>query len=96
MFFGPRFPQQAFHQVPRLRIMATYTFRFAGKPAEFVSQFRRWYGPTMNAFEAAAKNGREAELEKELVDLFEIRNQGASPAETVIPATFLLVTAQVG
>ena len=32
--------------------------------------FRTYYGPTMNAFEAAAANGREAELQAELEDLF--------------------------
>src|SRR5262249_33645467 len=35
----------------------TYTFNFPGEPAEFVVAFRHFYGPTMNAFEAAAKNG---------------------------------------
>ena len=74
----------------------TYTFRHKGAPADFVSQFKRWYGPTMNAFEAAAKADREAELEKELVALFESQNQSGSPAETVVPATFLRVTVQVG
>jgi ubiquinone/menaquinone biosynthesis C-methylase UbiE len=74
----------------------TYTFRYAGSPAEFVSIFKRWYGPTMNAFEAAAKSNREAELEKELVALFESQNQGGSQGKTIIPATFLLVSVQVG
>src|SRR4249919_920837 len=32
----------------------TYTFNFPGSPAEFVDVFRTYYGPTMNAFEAAA------------------------------------------
>ena len=31
----------------------TYTFNFPGTPAEFVAEFRTYYGPTMNAFEAA-------------------------------------------
>jgi ubiquinone/menaquinone biosynthesis C-methylase UbiE len=70
----------------------TYTFHHAGTPAEFVSLFKRWYGPTMNAFEAAAKSGRDAELEKELVALFESQNRSSSRAETIIPATFLRVT----
>ena len=34
----------------------TYTFNFAGSPSEFVDAFQRYYGPTMNAFEAAEKN----------------------------------------
>ena len=39
----------------------TYTFNFPGSPAEFVDVFRTYYGPTMNAFEAAAADGREAD-----------------------------------
>ena len=42
---------------------ATYVFRSPHPPAEFLSAFRDFYGPTMNAFEAAAKDGRESELE---------------------------------
>jgi hypothetical protein len=37
----------------------TYTFRFGGTPSEFVMVFRQYYGPTMNAFEAAEKSGRK-------------------------------------
>lgn len=70
---------------------ATYVFRHAGSPSEFLSVFRDYYGPTMNAFEAAAKDGRDAELEKELGALFEAQNQG-SAEHTVIPATYLKVT----
>ena len=47
--------------VPKDRISfvrETYTFRFASPPAELVDAFRKYYGPTMNAFEAAEKNGR--------------------------------------
>jgi SAM-dependent methyltransferase len=44
----------------------TYTFNFLGAPSELVALFRTYYGPTMNAFEAAAANGREAELQAEL------------------------------
>jgi hypothetical protein len=46
----------------------------------------------MNAFEAAAKNGRAADLEKELEELFESRNQSSDKTKTIIPATFLRVT----
>jgi SAM-dependent methyltransferase len=70
---------------------ATYTFRHAGPPSELLAAFRRYYGPTMNAFEAAARNGREALLEAELEALFEAQNQGG-PDRTEIPATFLKVT----
>ena len=69
-----------------------YVFNFASTPAEAVDDFRRYYGPTMNAFDAAEKNGRAAELQKELVDLFERQNQSGRPDRTTIPATFLRVT----
>jgi SAM-dependent methyltransferase len=72
-----------------------YTFNFAGTPAEFVDAFRRYYGPTMNAFEAAEKDGRAADLEKELVALFEEHNQSTQPGLTLITATFLRVTVTV-
>jgi len=70
----------------------TYTFHFPGAPAEFVAAFRNYYGPTMNAFEAAEKNGRAADLQKELEALFTSQNQSPSKDATAIPATFLRVT----
>src|SRR5213079_529533 len=48
----------------------TFTFNFPGTPSWFVNEFMKYYGPTMNAFEAAEKNGRAADLEKQLEDLF--------------------------
>ncbi|HEX6884065.1 MAG TPA: class I SAM-dependent methyltransferase [Planctomycetota bacterium] len=73
----------------------TYTFRFAGAPADFVQSFRQYYGPTMNAFEAAQKSGRADELERELVALFEAQNRSPDKGATSIPATFLRVSVQV-
>ncbi len=70
----------------------TFTFRYLGTPAAFVDEFRKYYGPTMNAFEAAQKNGKAAELRDALVDLFERQNQSARTDSTEIPATFLRVT----
>ena len=70
---------------------ATYTFRHGGPPAELLQTFKRFYGPTMNAFEAAAKDGRADQLEAELTRLFEEHNR-AGPERTEIPATFLKVT----
>jgi SAM-dependent methyltransferase len=69
----------------------TFTFDFAGTPAQFVDTFRRYYGPTMNAFDAAQKTGRAGDLEKELVALFQSQNKSAKKDATVIPATFLRV-----
>jgi SAM-dependent methyltransferase len=69
---------------------ATYDFRYPGSPRELLGLFRHYYGPTMNAFDAAAKDGRADDLHKELVALFESQNQGG-PDATVIPATYLKV-----
>jgi SAM-dependent methyltransferase len=73
----------------------TYTFNFLGAPSELVALFRTYYGPTMNAFEAAAANGREAELQAELEALFNAQNTSPSGDATSIPATFLRVTVAV-
>jgi SAM-dependent methyltransferase len=68
----------------------TFTFDYPGTPATFVEEFRKYYGPTMNAFEAAEKNGRAADLQRELEELFSSQNRGT--AAISIPATFLRVT----
>jgi SAM-dependent methyltransferase len=73
----------------------TYTLEFPDMPSKFVDTFRKFYGPTMNAFEAAEKNGRADELQKELEDLFHGHNQSSSKDTTVIPATYLRVTVAV-
>lgn len=70
----------------------TYTFNYPGPPSELLAEFRTYYGPTMNAFGAAAANGREAELEAELEALF--NEQNTSDDATSIPATFLRVTVE--
>jgi SAM-dependent methyltransferase len=73
----------------------TYTFNFPGAPQEFVDTFRRYYGPTMNAFDAAEKNGRAGDLQRELERLFDAQNRSQDRNTTSIPATFLRVTAVV-
>ena len=70
----------------------TYTFNFPGSPSELLNEFRTYYGPTMNAFEAASANGRGADLQAELEALF--NEQNTSDTGTSIPATFLRVTVQ--
>src|SRR5206468_48122 len=70
----------------------TYAFNFPGAPSDFVAAFRRYYGPTMTAFEAAERNGRAADLEMELDALFNRQNESGSKDATSIPATFLRVT----
>ena len=69
---------------------ATYVFRCAIPPRELLETFRLYYGPTMNAFEAAAMDGRSDQLAAELAQLFEQHNL-AGPERTEIPATFLKV-----
>jgi SAM-dependent methyltransferase len=69
---------------------ATWVFRHTGRPSELLAIFRSFYGPTMNAFDAAAQDGRDAQLAAELEDLFAAQNLGGD--QTEIPATFLKVT----
>ena len=68
----------------------TWYFRHPGPPSELLAVFRDYYGSTMNAFAAAAKDGREADLQAELDALF--TEQNTSDDATSIPATFLRVT----
>ena len=68
----------------------TYVFQFPGAPSELLRAFRTYYGPTMNAFEAAEKSGRAADLQKQLEELFNSQNKSSDG--TSIPATFLRVT----
>lgn len=71
----------------------TWTFDYPGSPADFVQEFRDYYGPTMNAFDAAAADGRATELQAELEALFTEQNTG--DGATTIPATFLKVTVEL-
>lgn len=73
-------------------IKDTFTFTAPYSPAAFVAEFKNYYGPTMNAFEAAEKNGKDADLQRELEDLFNSQNQ-VNNDTTSMPATFLRVTA---
>jgi hypothetical protein len=73
----------------------TFTFNYPSPPVALVAEFRKYYGPTMNAFEAAEKSGRAADLQKELEVLFNTHNKSPSKDSTSIPATFLRVTVAV-
>jgi ubiquinone/menaquinone biosynthesis C-methylase UbiE len=73
----------------------TYTFHFTGTSADYVSLFKQYYGPTMNAFDAADKNGKAQDVQRELVELFTSQNISGNPQRTSIPATFLRVTVNV-
>lgn len=91
---------ERFHQagVPAANINMErdiYTFESAEKgPASFVYALENFYGPTMNAFEAAAKNGRTEELRGEILDLATEHNRDIKGG-TRIPATFMRVTVTV-
>jgi hypothetical protein len=72
-------------------------FRFTSPdkgPADLIDLFRRFYGPTMNAFDAAQKNGAESELQRQLVELAMAQNKAADGG-TSISATFLRVTVRL-
>jgi len=73
----------------------TYTFNFGFGPMAAVDAFRRFYGPTMNAFDAATAAGRAADLQRELEELFTAQNCSGTEHSTLIPATFLRVTVRV-
>ena len=73
----------------------TFTFNAPYSPSEFVQTFKNFYGPTMNAFEAAEKNGKADNLQRELEELFNNQNKSGVNDITSIPATFLLVTVKV-
>jgi ubiquinone/menaquinone biosynthesis C-methylase UbiE len=73
----------------------TFVFDAPVSPTEYLTWFRDYYGPTMNAFEAAASNGRADELFAELDTLFNTQNTTGNGDTTAIPATYLRVTVNV-
>jgi len=81
--------------VPREKVSMTkdtyYFVSASDGPAEFISRFRRFYGPTMNAFEAAEQSGRAEELQSQLLGLAKAHNKSTNDG-TLIPASFLRVT----
>jgi SAM-dependent methyltransferase len=89
-FAGAGVPEQSISFEPD-----TFTLNFPGTPSELLTEFKTYYGPTMNAFEAAAADGRENELQSELEALFNDQNVSPSPDATSIPATFLRVSVVV-
>lgn len=73
----------------------TWYFTSSNRSAsEFVDVFAKFYGPTMNAIEAAEKSGRLEELRAQLTQLASTQNNNTTGG-TNIPATFLRVTVQV-
>ncbi len=70
----------------------TFHFRIGISPEAYLERFRLFYGPTMNAYEAAGKNGKAEALQQELLSLFNSKNESGDANATLIPATFLKVT----
>ena len=84
--------------IPKERITFvrdTFTFNSGKSPAALVHDFRNYYGPTMNAFDAAEKSGRTNDLQNELEALFNSQNKSPTKDATSIPATFLRITVEV-
>jgi len=73
----------------------SFTFNAPYPPSEFVHVFKTYYGPTMNAFEAAEKDGKAIQLREELEALFKSQNKSTNSNTTSIPATYLRVTVNV-
>ena len=63
-------------------------------PRELFATFKQYYGPTMNAFDAAEKDGKADDLLNQLVELAKAQNKG-SDGGTAISATFMRVTVQL-
>ena len=83
--------------VPKEQVTMTRDTFFFGLPSvspeQLIGLFRDFYGPTMNAFEAAGKNGKTEELQRLLVNEAKAHNKAATG--THIPATFMRVTVQL-
>ncbi len=81
--------------VPKEKIsMVKDTYYFLSpdrSPTHFVESLERFYGPTMNALEAAQKSGKAEEFHKQLLQLAKEQNK-STDGSTSIPATFLRVT----
>jgi ubiquinone/menaquinone biosynthesis C-methylase UbiE len=84
--------------IPSEKISAgkdTWYFTSCNRSAtDFMDVFQKFYGPTMNAVEAAEKSGRLEELRAELTKLAQSQNTNTTGG-TYVPATFLRVTVHV-
>ncbi len=73
----------------------TWRFQAASGASALLATFRQFYGPTMNAFDAAQKSGRTDDLQRDLEALFESQNTSGRGDVTNIPATYLRVSVTV-
>ena len=71
---------------------ASYRFDYPGSPAQLLDTFVHFYGPTMNAVDAAKKDGKADQLRSDLLQLFESQNNSARDNLTSVSATFLQIT----
>ena len=77
--------------------MVNDTFLFISPdkdPAEFLETWQRFYGPTMNAFEAADKSGKAEELYGQILDLVKSFNKSTGRGVS-ISATFKRINVQL-
>ncbi|TGM12996.1 class I SAM-dependent methyltransferase [Leptospira selangorensis] len=73
----------------------TYSFISPDKtPEDLIESLRKYYGPTMNAFESAEKNGKVDKLREQLIELANSENRNTGTGIS-IPATFLRVIVEV-
>ena len=68
----------------------TYSFISDKSTTDFIESLERFYGPTMNAIEAAQKNGKMEELHSQLLELAKAQNKSID-GSTSIPASFMRV-----
>ena len=84
--------------VPKEKIsMDKDTFLFASPdkgPKDLVELFRQYYGPTMNAFDAAKNSGKVDDLHQQLLELATAQNK-RTDGGTSISATFMRVTVRL-
>jgi hypothetical protein len=73
----------------------TWMFNYSAQPSVLVTEFRKFDPLTMLAFEAAEKDGKADDLQKDLEALFNAQNRSAQKDLTSIPATFLRVMMEV-
>ncbi len=87
-----RFGQAGIPKESISMVKDTFSFTSPDKnPTEVIELFRRFYGPTMNAFDAAEANGATEDLHRQLVELANSQNK-ASDGGTSIPATYMRIT----
>ncbi len=84
--------------VPKEKIsMVKESFSFISaekSPARFIELLEQYYGPTMNAYDAAQKNGKVDDFHGQLLELAHAQNK-SSDGSTSMPATFMRVTVSV-